>query len=268
VRQVAELSGQPGAAGSQLIPEVAQSLPAVSPDGRSYTFTIRPGFRFSPPSNDPVTAQTFKDTIERTLNPKMHSPVADEFADIPGYRDVHVYPLTPDPVKASQLAQGNGRTAVLYTCEQTTCEQDAQIVKTNLAAIGISVEVKTFPSNTLLARVATPGEPFDLAFTDGWEADYLDPLAMLTEMTENSSVSPPFDDPTYRHQLAAAAQLSGPQRYLAFGQLDIDVARDSAPLVAYGNQYSSDFFSSRMGCQTFGPYGIDLAALCTKSRAR
>ena len=78
---------KPGAAGSQLIPEVAQSLPAVSPDGRSYTFTIRPGFRFSPPSNDPVTARTFKDTIERTLNPKMHSPVADEFADIVGVAD-------------------------------------------------------------------------------------------------------------------------------------------------------------------------------------
>ena len=358
---------RPGAAGSQLIPEVAQSLPAVSPDGRSYTFTIRPGFRFSPPSNEPVTAQTFKDTIERTLNPKMHSPVAGEFGDIvgaadymagrsphiagvtasgdtltirlqapapdflariaeppmcavppdtpldpsgvrtipsagpyyvasytpgqgivldrnpnyqgsrphslaqiqlavgitagrsvaeveagavdyttlegasasgaaasgglqalasqlaarygpgspaaprgrqqyfadplpevdffvlnthrplfsdtpmrqavnyaidrralaqvgypglplpehptdhylppgmPGYRDVHIYPLTPDPAKARQLAQGKGRTAVLYTCEQTICEQAAQIVKTNLAAIGITVEVKTFP---------------------------------------------------------------------------------------------------------------------------
>ncbi len=481
---------KPGAAGSQLIPEVAQSLPAVSPDGRSYTFTIRPGFRFSPPSNEPVTAQTFKDTIERTLNRKMHSPVAGEFADIvgaadytagtsphiagvtasghtltirlqapapdfsariaeppmcavppdtpldpngvraipsagpyyvasytpgqgivldrnpnyqgsrphsfaqiqlavgtsagrsvaaveagavdyttlegasapgaaasgglqalaaqlsarygpgspaaskgrqqyfanplpevdffvlnthrlpfsdtrmrqainyaidrralaqvgypglplpdhptdhylppgmPGYREVQIYPLTPDPAKASQLAQGKGTTAVLYTCEQTTCEQDAQIVKTNLAAIGITVEVKTFPFSTLLARVATPGEPFDLAFTNGWEPDYLDPMAMLTEMTENNSVSPPFDDPTYRHQLSAAAQLSGPQRYLAFGQLDIDVARDSAPLVAYGNQYSSAFFSSRIGCQTFGPYGIDLATLCTKSRTR
>ena len=40
-----------GLAGSQLTPEVAQSLPARSPDGRTYTFKIRPGFRFSPPSN-------------------------------------------------------------------------------------------------------------------------------------------------------------------------------------------------------------------------
>src|ERR1700686_2192782 len=73
-----------GPAGSRLIPEVAQSLPARSADGRTYTFTTRPGFRFSPPSNEPVTAQTFKDTIERTLNPRMKSPYAQEYGDIAG----------------------------------------------------------------------------------------------------------------------------------------------------------------------------------------
>ena len=73
-----------GLAGSQLVPEVAQSLPARSADGKSYTFTIRSGFRFSPPSTERVTAQTFKTTIERTLNPAMKSPIAHEFADIVG----------------------------------------------------------------------------------------------------------------------------------------------------------------------------------------
>src|SRR5205823_5973796 len=44
-----------GPGSSQLVPEVAQSLPVRSADGRSYTFTIRPGLVFSPPSNAPVT---------------------------------------------------------------------------------------------------------------------------------------------------------------------------------------------------------------------
>ena len=47
-----------GAAASRIIPEVARGMPTVSRDGLRYTFTIRPGFRFSPPSNAPVTAQT------------------------------------------------------------------------------------------------------------------------------------------------------------------------------------------------------------------
>ena len=65
-----------GPAGSQLKPEVAQALPTRSADGRTYTFTVRRGFRFSPPSNQSVTAQTFKASIERTLNPAMQSPFA------------------------------------------------------------------------------------------------------------------------------------------------------------------------------------------------
>ena len=77
---------KPGLAGSQFVPEVAQALPTISDHGKTYTFTIRPGFRFPPPSNTPVTAQTFKYTIERTLNPAMKNPVASEFDDIAGAR--------------------------------------------------------------------------------------------------------------------------------------------------------------------------------------
>ena len=65
---------KPAPAGSQLVPEVARSLPQRSADGKTYTFTIREGFRFSPPSNEPVTARTFKYTIERSLSPKMKGP--------------------------------------------------------------------------------------------------------------------------------------------------------------------------------------------------
>jgi YVTN family beta-propeller protein len=61
----------PAPAGTRLIPEVAWSLPARSPDGKTYTFTIRKGFAFSPPLRERVTAETFKSAIERSLNPKM-----------------------------------------------------------------------------------------------------------------------------------------------------------------------------------------------------
>ena len=76
---------RPGPAGSQPEPEVAAALPVRSADGRTYTFTIRPGFRFSPPSNASVTAQTFKFAIERALSPKITLGPARNFAaDIVG----------------------------------------------------------------------------------------------------------------------------------------------------------------------------------------
>jgi DNA-binding SARP family transcriptional activator/ABC-type transport system substrate-binding protein len=76
----------PAPRGWQLIPEVAERLPTVSPDGRTYTFTIRPGFRFSPPSNAAVTAQTFKYSIERALSPQLGTaaPAASLASDIVG----------------------------------------------------------------------------------------------------------------------------------------------------------------------------------------
>ena len=73
-----------GAAGLQLQPEAASSMPAVSSDGKTYQFTIKPGFKFSPPSTEAVTAETFRHVIERDLNPKMQSPSVSFIKDIQG----------------------------------------------------------------------------------------------------------------------------------------------------------------------------------------
>ena len=142
-----------------------------------------------------------------------------------------------------------------------------QIIKTDLAAIGIRVEVKAFPSATLFARIAMRGEPFDLAW-DGWLPDYLDPAAMLNSLLEDSTVLPTFEDATYRARLVAASRLTGAERYLTYARLDADLARNAAPLVALGELSGPDLFSARIGCQTYGVYGIDLAALCIKKSTR
>jgi ABC-type transport system substrate-binding protein len=77
----------PGAVGARLTPELAVAMPSVSPDGRTYTFRIRSGVRFSPPSNEVVTAATFRHTFERALSPKLQSPPAAQLAgDIVGVR--------------------------------------------------------------------------------------------------------------------------------------------------------------------------------------
>jgi hypothetical protein len=62
-----------GAAGQQLRPEAAAALPTRSADGRTYSFRIRGGLRFSPPSGAPVNAAAFKRTLERTISPALGS---------------------------------------------------------------------------------------------------------------------------------------------------------------------------------------------------
>ena len=53
--------------GQMLVPEVAAAVPTLSADRRTYTFTVRDGFRFAPPSNAVLDAQTFRYSIERAL---------------------------------------------------------------------------------------------------------------------------------------------------------------------------------------------------------
>jgi tRNA A-37 threonylcarbamoyl transferase component Bud32/DNA-binding beta-propeller fold protein YncE len=76
-----------GPDGVRLRPEIAAAMPTVSPDGRTYTFRIRQGFRFSPPSNQPVTAETFRHTIERQIATTSNDPGLEPYAaDIVGVR--------------------------------------------------------------------------------------------------------------------------------------------------------------------------------------
>jgi len=60
-----------GNAGAVATPEVAAGLPVISKDGKTYTFTIRTGFKFS--NGKPVNAKSFVDAINRFANPKMQS---------------------------------------------------------------------------------------------------------------------------------------------------------------------------------------------------
>ncbi len=181
---------------------------------------------------------------------------------MPGFVDQHLYPFTPDLAKARQLAGHKRRTAVVYMCSQ--CAEEAQIVKANLASIGIDAQVKSFPFGAVEQRLRSKGEPFDMAIS-GWQSDYPDPANFLN-LQLLSGMYPPLDNPAYERRLEAVARLSGPARFLAYSKLDADLARNVAPWVAYGNASSPDFFSARMGCQAFQPaYGfIDLGALCLR----
>jgi ABC-type oligopeptide transport system substrate-binding subunit len=185
---------------------------------------------------------------------------------MPGFKDVPVFPLSPDLAIARRLEGAKRRTAILDTCNTSLCSELAQVVKTNLAAIDIDVQVKSFPFSTYFAQLARKGAPYDLAF-GGWVADYVDPDDFLNFLigAGGGGTLQPFEDPGYLRKVEAAARLVGPPRYLTYGKLDANVARNDAPWIAFGNFGSRDFFSARMGCQVYQPvYGMDLAALCIR----
>ena len=78
---------KPRPEGSQLVAEGAE-LPTVSADGKTYTFNVKPGFKFN--TGEAVTAQSYADGINRTLTPKMQSPGAQDIflGAVDGYADM------------------------------------------------------------------------------------------------------------------------------------------------------------------------------------
>jgi peptide/nickel transport system substrate-binding protein len=68
--------------GFRLEPEVAVAFPTVSSDRKTYTFRLRPGFRFS--DGSPVRASAFARAINRTLAPEMNSPAVHYVRDVVG----------------------------------------------------------------------------------------------------------------------------------------------------------------------------------------
>ena len=274
----AGLSGSVAAEASQLAAEYGHTTAATTHAGPRFIVNPVPGLDYfvlnthRPLFSDVRMRQAVNYAINRSAlaalgggNGSTPDHPADHYLPpgLPGYRDVHVYPLTPDLAKARALANGNGRTAILYTANSSALPQQAQIVKTDLAAIGLNVQIKTLTLQDLFAAESNPDAPFDLAWL-GWTPDFPDPYGTLNAVLEDDAIEPDFNDPTYQRKLAAAARLSGLDRYLTYGRLDLDLARKAAPLAAFGNAATYDLFSARIGCQTYGTYGIDLNALCVR----
>lgn len=87
---------KPPPAGYHPVPEVAAGIPKASRDLRTYTFKIRPGFRFN--NGAPVRASAFERAINRTLAPSMNSPGVIYVRDIVG----------ADAVLAGKTAKARG----------------------------------------------------------------------------------------------------------------------------------------------------------------
>ena len=93
---------------AELVPELATAPPAVSADGRVYTFRIRAGYRFSPPSGRPVTAAAFERAIERTLHPRTSSFGSGLLDDVAGAAGVPRR-SRPHASRASRRAETGSR---------------------------------------------------------------------------------------------------------------------------------------------------------------
>jgi peptide/nickel transport system substrate-binding protein len=79
-----------GPDGATIVPYLAESMPKISADGKTYDFTLRKGLKYS--DGSPVKASDFRYSIERDF--KMDSPGVGFYSDISGVSGSNGYAAT------------------------------------------------------------------------------------------------------------------------------------------------------------------------------
>ena len=195
---------------------------------------------------------------------------------MPGYKDWNIYPLagvnqTAINKAKSLLAGSSVKNVVFYTSNRAPAPQVAQVVQFNLKQIGIDAEIKQFDRVVEHQKVATRGEPFDIAHA-GWGADYPDPSNFInvlfdgTRILETNNVNESyFNDPAYNKRMAEASVLSGDQRLKSYGELDRDLTKVGAA-ASYFNRAGRIYVSDSLGCFQYSPVHstTNLVAVCKK----
>ncbi len=250
----------------------SQFFVVPAPGVRSFMLnTSRPLFRGNVKLRQAINFAIDRRALTRELG-AYAGTVSDQFMPptMPGYRDARIYPLDrPDLRKARALASGRKRSgrAVLYTLSFPADRAQAQILRRNLAEIGIALQIKEFPLQVLFDKLSTPGEPFDIGRVSwgGLFEGFLDDLFNGRYIGQpGSSNWSYFNSAKYNRLLDRALRLPvGRARSDAFGELDVQISRDAAPAIAYGVLNQLTLVSRRTGCVVVNP-DLDLTAVCLK----
>jgi hypothetical protein len=139
------------------------------------------------------------------------------------------------------------------------CLQEAQVVRSNLAAIGIRVRISEYDNPW---NAAIRGAAIDL-LDSGTELDFADsPRYLLRMFTE--AMSPSWLPAGVREAVDRVLRLTDPERGVRAAALADRLVAEEVPVAAVGVGVVGEFLSPRLGCRVFPPlgFGVDLAALC------
>ena len=170
----------------------------------------------------------------------------------------------PDLAKARRAGRGvHTHATLVHLQRRTAVHRRRRIVQTDLAAIGITVDIVSLPTwtrrpacNDRRAMGHRLGE-LVVDFADpSRDHEHIRPLA--AGATSATSTTPPSPDAS----ASSDAHRCAPSR--AYGRLDEELAGDDRR-GRLGIGTFRDFFSARVGCQVYQPiYGMDLGRLCLR----
>jgi ABC-type transport system substrate-binding protein len=147
---------------------------------------------------------------------------------------------------------------VLYTANFAFSPKTAQVLGSNLRQLGIEVAVKYFEFSTLLDKLRTRGEPWDVTWLP-WGTWYTDPAGFLVLLFHSTG----FHGTKYEARADAVNRVTGAARGKAWTDFEADLMRTDPPVAAYMNPTTVSLLSRSYGCFRRHPvYEVDLAAAC------
>jgi DNA-binding SARP family transcriptional activator/ABC-type transport system substrate-binding protein len=171
------------------------------------------------------------------------------------------YPLRPDLLLARRLMAGRHFRAVFAADADDAGNvfdpQLAQLLRTQLARIGITLTVIPLPQTLDPTQRSSALASADLARTGGNADDARDPVQYLLHL--------PYLTPSDRRQLVGIHALPLEQRVRAATAIAAQLERE-ARYIGYSDRATAELVSKRVGCTIDQPEypGIDLAALCIR----
>ena len=186
---------------------------------------------------------------------------------VPGWRSVKLY--SRNLSKAKSLAKGhfkNGKITVGYRNNSTANQNQFQIVRQDLINLGFSagnITAKGYSGGNLYTAMGTKGTDIDLGVSMGWCSDYPDPYDWINILlfggniqAENNNNYSYMNIAKWNKKMQTAARLVGPKRLKVYGQLDLDIMNQVAPMAVertYNNRY---FFGARANPKSLVYQGI------------
>lgn len=186
---------------------------------------------------------------------------------VPGWRTASLYKQNLSTAK--KLAKGHfksGKINVGYRSSGTINPAQAQIVRRDLIRLGFkanNINMKPFSGADLYDAMGKRGNDLDMGVSMGWCSDYPDPYDWINVLlyggaiqAENNNNYSYFNDPKWNKKMEAAARLVGPKRLKVYGQMDLDIMNQAAPMAVertYNNRY---LFSNRVNPKSLVYQGI------------
>jgi len=186
---------------------------------------------------------------------------------VPGWRNVSIYKQNVS--QARKLAKGHfksGKINVGYRSSGTINPAQGQIVRRDLIRLGFkanNINMKPFSGADIYDAMGKRNTDLDLGVSMGWCSDYPDPYDWINILLYGKSIQAEnnvnysyFNSPKWNKRMEAAARLVGPKRLRVYGQLDLDIMKQAAPMAierTYNNRY---IFSNRVNPKSLIYQGI------------